>query len=339
MKNITIADVAAHAKVSKSTVSQYLNKRYDYMGESTKQRIEDAISTLGYHPNIVARSLKQKSTKTIGVIVASILHNFTTEVTRAIEDACISEGYHTIICNADNNPDKEKKYIDMLRAKQVDGLIIFPTGGNKELYQKMIEQKYPVVFLDRFMDGLPISSILLDNEKAMMMAVGHLVKQDYKKIGLVTMSIKNEITPRIERINGYKKALRLYKITETDTYIRSTEPSRIQEAIRELMSLDEPPEALIAGNDLVLYEILTYIKKNNIALPEDLALIGIDDVKYASIYTPSITTIAQPTFEMGKKSAELLLGKITKTEVEQESFNYRYEPTLYVRESVKVLKN
>ena len=268
--------------------------------------------------------------------MASILHTFTTEVTRAIEDACINEDYHTIICNADNDPNKEKRYIDMLRSKQVDGMIIFPTGGNQELYEKMIEQNFPVVFLDRFIEGLPISSLLLDNEKASRMAVDHLVEHGYKRIGLVTMSLKNKITPRIERIQGYKKALHSSGYLYGDRYIRSSEPGNIQEAIHNLMTQENPPDALIPGNDLVLYEILTYIKHQDISLPEELGLIGIDEVKFAGYFTPAITTIAQPTFEIGKQSAQLLLRKIAKADKDEENHIYRYEPTLLIRESVKI---
>src|SRR5690625_1459685 len=129
MKAITIADVAKHAGVSKSTVSQYLNKRYNYMGEKTKLRIEQAVAELGYSPNIVARSLKQKSTTTIGVIVANILHVFSTQVIRAIEDFCNDMNFHVIVCNADDDPVKEKRYIDMILAMQVDGFFFLCIGG------------------------------------------------------------------------------------------------------------------------------------------------------------------------------------------------------------------
>lgn len=125
MKRITIQDVARLAGVSKSTISQYLNKRYDYMSEETKKRIEAAINELGYEPNFIARSLKQKKTSTIAVIVANILHSFSTKVIRAVEDYCNENGFHVIVCNADDDPEKEANYIRMLRAKQVDGMIVF----------------------------------------------------------------------------------------------------------------------------------------------------------------------------------------------------------------------
>lgn len=331
MKNVTIADVAKQAEVSKSTVSQYLNKRYDYMGEKTKQRVQEAIDVLGYQPNIVARSLKQKSTKTIGVIVANILHNFTTEVTRAIEDVCHDSDFHTIICNADDDPLKEKHYIEMLRAKQVDGLIIFPTGDNRDLYQKMIDSSYPVVFLDRDVKGMNVPAVMLDNEKASELAVDHFVDKGRRRIAMMTTSILNHITARMERIQGYEKALKKHEIPIDDAYIISSDPEHLQQELDDLLRLDTPPEAILAGNDLVLIEILKYVKQKGLRVPEDLAIIGIDDVSFASFYTPTLTTVAQPTFQMGKTGAELLLKKINKNTDDQP---YRFQPTLMVRDSV-----
>ncbi|MYL69852.1 substrate-binding domain-containing protein [Halobacillus litoralis] len=331
MKNVTIADVAKQAQVSKSTVSQYLNKRYDYMGEKTKQRVQEAIDVLGYQPNIVARSLKQKSTKTIGVIVANILHNFTTEVTRAIEDVCHESDFHTIICNADDDPLKEKHYIEMLRAKQVDGLIIFPTGDNRDLYQKMIDSSYPVVFLDRDVKGMNVPAVMLDNEKASELAVDHFIDRGRRRIAMMTTSILNHVTPRMERIQGYEQALKKHEIPIDETLIISSETEDLQQELDDLLRLDTPPEAILAGNDLVLIEILKYVKQKGLRVPEDLAIIGIDDVSFASFYTPTLTTVAQPTFQMGKKGAELLLKKIKENTDDQPN---RFQPTLMVRDSV-----
>ncbi|UOQ95289.1 substrate-binding domain-containing protein [Halobacillus shinanisalinarum] len=335
MKTVTMADVAKHAQVSKSTVSQYLNKRYDYMGEKTKLRIEQAIYELGYQPNIIARSLKQKSTKTIGVIVANILHNFSTEVSRAIEDACNRADFHTIICNADDDPAKEKKYIEMLRAKQVDGLIIFPTGNNRDLYQKMLDENYPVVFVDRSVEGIPVSSVMLENERASEMAIDYFVNKGQKRIAIITASMIEDVSPRLERMEGYKKALQSHKLAILDEYIKSVEPDQVEEALQEMMALDQPPEAILAGNDLVLKEVLQFAKLHHLNIAEDLSVIGIDDVPYASFYTPPITTVAQPTFKMGKMAGEVLLDKINKKKTTDERPDYRFEPTLMVRESVK----
>jgi LacI family kdg operon repressor len=304
------------------------------MGEKTKEKIELAIKELGYHPNIVARSLKQKSTSTIGVIVANILHAFSTQVIRAIEDYCHESDFHIIVCNADDNPEKEKKYIEMLHAKQVDGIIIFPTGGNKSLYQKMVDDNYPLVFIDRTIKDINIPSIMLDNEKASDLAVSHFVEKGYERIGIITTSISRSVASRIERINGFKKSLVEHKVPVVDDYIKSLEVEHIQGALHEMLALKEPPQAILAGNDLSLMEILKYVKANSLTIPNDLAVIVIDEVSFASLYNPALTVVSQPVFEMGKQAAALVLQQIqTKAKEESQTMIYRFEPTLISRES------
>lgn len=335
MTKVTMADVAQKANVSKSTVSQYINERYEYMGEETKKRIELAIKELGYHPNIVARSLKQKTTSTIGVIVANILHEFSTQVIRSIEDTCHLHDFHIIVCNADDDPKKEKKYIEMLQAKQVDGLIIFPTGENLQLYEQMLKENYPVVFIDRYVEGVKIPSIMLDNKKASRLAVHHLVESGYERLGIVTTSIKRNVIPRVERLEGFKQALIDFGIAINDDYIKTLEVNEIKNELKKMLSLKHPPQALLAGNDLALVEIIKFIKANDLSIPEDIAVVGIDEVSFANFYTPPLTTIAQPTFEMGKKAATILINKIRSSEDPDTNYESRFEPSLIVRESTK----
>lgn len=208
LKRITIADVAAQANVSKSTVSQFLNKRYEYMSESTRERIKLAIEELDYRPNTVARSLTQKSTFTVGVIVANILHSFSTHIIRAIENKFYEKGFHIIVCNADDEPEKEKEYIEMLLAKQVDGIIIFPTGGNVDLYKKMKQSRFPLVFMDRTLADLGIDTVLLDNNKAAELAVTKFVENGYSRIAIVTTSIIRNISPELNEFKVIKIRLR-----------------------------------------------------------------------------------------------------------------------------------
>lgn len=333
MKTVTISDVAKYADVSKSTVSQYLNQRYEYMGEKTKNRIETAIQELGYSPNIVARSLKRKSTMTIGVIVANILHVFSTQVIRAIEDFCNKQDFHVIVCNADDDPAKEKRYIDMLRAKQVDGIIAFPTGGNKDLYNGLFQDRFPIVFLDRILPDVPISTVLLDNEKASTLAVEEFVAKGHRKIGMISPTLDQYVNPRKERISGYKKTLEKHNIPFRPEYLASSSIDLIHEEMEKMLALSEPPDALLAVNDRVLFEILKYTKEHKLKVPEDLALIGIDDVSFASIYSPALTTVAQPAFDMGKVAAELLLDRIKNKEADIHPEVYRFEPQLIKRAS------
>lgn len=332
MKPVTMADVAALANVSKSTVSQYINNRYDYMSEETKLRIEDAIRQLGYKPNYVAKSLKQKQTSTIGVIVANILHTFSTQVIRSIEDVCREANFHVIVCNADDNPQQEREYIEMLRAKQIDGLIVFPTGGNMALYENMVKEKYPLLFVDRLVNDLQVDSILLDNEKASELAVDHLVENGYKRIGMLTTSLDTNITPRIERIHGYKKALKKHGLPVREEYYTGVDVSKMEAVLDEMFRLPEPPEALIAGNDLTIMEILKFAKKRNLSIPQQVAIVGIDEVSFSGIYHPALTTIAQPAFEMGKRAAKKLLAQIKGPYQEQKEVQ-RFAPTIIIRES------
>ncbi len=327
-----MADVAKMANVSKSTVSQFINHRYEYMSEETKARIKEAIETLGYQPNIIARSLKQKKTSTIGVIVANILHTFSTQVIRSIEDVCNVERVNVIVCNADDDPEKEKGYIEMLLAKQVDGLIIFPTGGNFELYQRMTKVNYPLVFVDRFVEGINTPTILLDNRNASEMAVKHLFDRGYKRIAMLTSSIERNITPRIERMEGYKNSLLKRNLPLNDKFLAGVERKEMQTILKEMFDQPVPPDAILAGNDLTLLEVLRFTKENGLVIPKDLGLISIDEVSFSEIYDPKLTIISQPSVEMGKMAGDILLKQIESGKKDEHEI-IRFSPELIIRQS------
>ncbi|WP_394581335.1 LacI family DNA-binding transcriptional regulator [Cytobacillus firmus] len=334
MKKITMLDVAQKANVSKSTVSQYINNRYEYMAESTKMRIEDAIRELGYIPNFVAKSLKQKKSSTIGVIVANILHTFSTEIIRAIEDVCEKNEFHLFVCNADDNPEKERAYIDMLLAKQVDGLIIFPTIGNEDQYKRLKLSNFPIVFVDRKLDKNIYPTLLLDNERAAEIAVQEIVEKGHKKIGLVSMSLSQKVTPRIERINGYKKKLKQNDLPVKDDWIIAAERIDIIPELEKMWMSKETPEAFFATNDLSLIELLKFLRKKNLKVPEDVSVIAVDDSDFLEISATPITAIKQPTFKIGNDAASVLLDLIRNPRFEEEYEIKRYAPALVERESL-----
>ncbi|RDW22157.1 LacI family transcriptional regulator [Oceanobacillus arenosus] len=331
MKMVTIGDVAKRAGVSKSTISQYLNGRYEYMAIETKERIKKVIKELDYNPNKIARSLKQKKTTTIGVILANILYSFNTKVMRAIEDVCNESGYHVIICNADDNTEKEKRYIEMLLSKQVDGIIAMPTSSNMELYQKLWKRNFPLVFIDRILSDIQVSAMLLDNEKAAKLCVGELADNGYEKIAIMTMAPATS-TPRMERLVGYKKAVEEYELYSDGNYVITSPIKEMQTRLGNLLESPNPPEALIAANDLTLMEILKHVRVNNLKVPKDLALIGIDEPSFADIFTPSLSTVAQPAFEIGAGAAKLLIEKIKGIELNK-GIVHRFEPELIRRSS------
>lgn len=334
MKKITMQDVAAKAGVSKSTVSQYINNRYEYMAEPTKLRIQAAIKELGYIPNFVAKSLKQKKSSTIGVIVANILHTFSTEIIRAIEDVCETNHFHLFVCNADDNPEKEREYIDMLIAKQVDGLIIFPNEGNADLYKQLKSSNFPIVFVDRSLEQVSYPTLLLDNEKAAEIAVTQLIRKGHNKIGIVSMSIRQNVTPRVERIQGYKKTLIQNGLTPNENWIIAAERHEILQKLEELWLQEDRPEAFFATNDLSLIELLKFLRKKGISVPEDVSVIAIDDSDFLEITAAPITAIKQPTFEIGKDAAAALLNLIANPQFEDSYEVKRYDPELIGRNSI-----
>lgn len=330
----TIDDVAKLANVSKSTVSQYLNNRYEYMGAETKIRIEKAIEELHYIPNHIGRSLKQKRTSMIGVIVANILHTFSTKFTRAIEDLCNEKGIHVILCNADDDPIKERKYIEMLRARQVDGLFVFPTSGNRDLYEKMLAEDYPLVFIDRFVEDLNIDAVLIDNYEATRLAVQHFLSQGYEKMGILTTTLVNQVTPRVERVEGFRKAVQENGLPVHEEWIKGVKIDQMQAALGDMFENPIKPQAMLAGNDLTLMEILKFVKHNRLKIPEDLAIIGIDHVSFASFYEPSITTIVQQIDEIAERAFELMDQKVNqKARTVSEKQIIRISPKLIERNS------
>lgn len=303
------------------------------MSEATKLKIEKAIETLNYQPNIVARSLKQKSTFTIGIIVANLLHSFSTQVIRELELKLQESKFNIIVCNADDEPVKECKHIEVLLAKQVDGLILFPTGGNIKLYQQLHKSNFPIVFIDRKVDGLNIPSILLDNVGASENAVQQFVSKGYENISIITNPISRNITPRLERIAGYRKALAYNGLDINEDFIQTVATENVGTALDTMLSLPTKPNAIIAGNDRILVAILEHFKKLNIKIPNDVALIGYDEVSFASLFSPPINTIEQPTQQMAHKAAEVLLNLIHQ-HTETIELEYRFQPIINVRESI-----
>jgi LacI family kdg operon repressor len=331
---VTLQDVANLAMVSKSTVSQYLNERYKYMSVETKQKIKEAIEELNYRPNYLARSLKQKKTSTIGIIVSNVLHRFSTVVSRSIEDYCFANNYHAIICNADDNQVKEKKYIEMLRDKQMDGLIIIGTGENEILYRELLEERYPVVFLDRSVN-LEVPNVVSDNIPATMNAINHWIKAGHKNIGIITQPLT--ASPRVDRQEGYRLAHLEAGLTVKKEYIVATEIENMISEFKKMITLTEIPTAIFLGNDLVLIEIIKAINELNIRVPEDLALMVFDEIPTAAYFKTPLTTIEQPAYEMGQKAASLLLDLIQQKKVEPKK--YVFKSKLIIRESSeKVIK-
>ncbi|AKG74729.1 LacI family DNA-binding transcriptional regulator [Salinicoccus halodurans] len=328
MSKVTINDIAKNANVSKTTVSHYLNGRYKAMSIETKERISSAIEVMDYSPNVVAKSLKNKKTMTIGIIVANILHSFSTQIIRSIEDYAHEEKYHVIVCNSDNDPVKEKNYIQMLLAKQVDGMVVIPTWNNDALFSRLAEDKYPAVFIDRFIETVKIPSFMLDNTVAIKTAFVHLMDKGHREIGFVSQPAA-EIPPRKERQDEYKALCVQHGV---EKFIVAGELKAIERNLDQAVKKDKLPESLIVANDLALFEVLKAVKAHDLKIPRDLSVISIDDVDFAEFFNPAITVVAQPSFKIGTEAAHTLFGIINGEEYEIET--HRFKPELIERESV-----
>ncbi|MDQ0496681.1 LacI family DNA-binding transcriptional regulator [Paenibacillus brasilensis] len=331
MGKATIGDVASRAGVSKSTVSQFLNKRYQHMGQETRIKIEEAIKALDYRPNVLARGLKQKRTGAVGVIVANIMHRLSTEICRGIEDYCQEQNISVILCNSDEDGEKEKKYAEMLQTKQVDGIILLPTGKNGPLYESLAEQGYPILFMDRRVKNVKADTIVVNNREAVTRAVEHLASLGHRSIALATGPLT--ISTRTERTEGFRAAMSVLGLDyEICNNIINAEISLLKDRFRKRLEGPEPPTALIAGNDLVLLEALAFVKEQGLRVPEDLALVAFDNIPFAHLLTPTLTTINQPSLEMGRKAAERLITRI-RSEKAPDAAEFVFECELAVRAS------
>ncbi|WP_017814586.1 LacI family DNA-binding transcriptional regulator [Paenibacillus shenyangensis] len=307
MAKVTMADVAREAGVSKSTISQYLNGRYEYMSAATRARIEASIEALDYRPNILARGLKQKRTFTIGVIVANMLHHFSIEICRGIESYCREQGISVILCNTDEDQSREQNDLEMLRSKQVDGVIAFPSGPLTPVYRKLVDEKFPLVFIDRKLEDVPVNRVVVENEQAAHEATTHLIEAGYQQIAMLTAPLS--ISTRLERVEGYKRAMQEY-LPHMQPLVISEDVKQLRQRLEELEQQDALPEAIIAGNDLVLLEALAFLKERRLQIPQDVALIVFDNIPFAELLTPTLSTIVQPAHEMGREAAAMLLADI-----------------------------
>lgn len=332
----TMKDVAERAGVSKSTVSQYLNKRYSYMSAATRKKIEQAIEELGYYPNQIAKSLKQKNTHVIAFVCATLTSRFSLELVASIEKYFQAEHYSVIIASTDDDPEKERALIQSFLARQVDGLIVFPTKENFDFYQRLQQRQVPLVFVDRFLAGIDIPSVLLDNKQAGYTATKALLDHGHRQIAIMTFPVGDHITTRVERIDGYQAAFKEAAVKAPADNVISCMPEQVDQELTALMQRTTPPTALVATNDVLLEQTLMWVREHHVQIPQQLSLVGIDDVSFARLFDPEITTLAQPVQKIGIKAATLLLAIIADAKPTAAKV-YRYAPQMTNRNSIKTL--
>ena len=330
---INIKDVARKAGVSTATVSRVLG---DFHGvrDKTKKKVLKAVAELNYEINAVARHLRQKKTKTIGIIVENVLSKFCSAIAKSVEDTNNKFGYNTILCNADENPEKELNYLKILKSNRVDGIILTPTGKNSKYVQHLINSGTKVVLLDRLIEGVDCDAILVDNANGAYKAVKHLIDQGYRKIGIVSGILDR--TTGAERLKGYLQAIEEAGIAKEDSLIKigNFKKESGRKLTKELLEQSNKPKAIFTTNIDMSMGALLAIKEKGLTIPNDIGIVCFDDSDWALILEPSITVIRQPVYQLGSTAAELLIKKI-----EDEENNLDHKPTVVTLKTELIIRN
>lgn len=312
----TQRDVARRAGISIATVSRCINQK-GYISPRAKARVDRAIRDLKYKPNLVARSLKVRSSRVIGLIFPDIENPFFISLIKKAEEVAQRHGYNVFLCNTENKPEKEVQYIEMLKGKLVDGYIIIPSITTGSSLKEVIRGE-KVVFLDRRIEEDPGRiSVKLDNRKAIRIAVEHLAGLGHRRIGAVCVPVS--VTTGAERLAGFREAARKLSLPVDETLIAyadfSVESAR--QRTRELLTISRRPTALVPMSGPTTIGALKAIRELDLRIPDDVSLISFDESPFDELFTPPLTTVAQPAYEFAARGTELLLSLLRGEKVRQ----------------------
>jgi LacI family transcriptional regulator len=300
----TMRDVARLAGVSTSTVSAVINASVG-VSPQRKARVMAAMSALDYEPDAIARSLKTGRSNAIGVIVPDITNTFYPEVIRSIELTAQAAGYSVLLCDSNEDSTVEERHLSALFSRRVDGVIL-ACSANSRANELTARRKIPAVFVDRLPSSTAVNSVCTDNQAAGQLAAEHLIGLGHKRIGMLAGHLG--MSPHHDRLEGFRKAMQAAHLPIHDEYLIA---GNVQvedgiEAGRRLLDLPEPPTAAVASNNKLLLGMLEAVEERNISIPKNLSVVGFDDSLWNMHFSPRLTTVAQPTAEIGRKTFELL---------------------------------
>jgi LacI family transcriptional regulator len=304
-----LADVAERAGVSVATAARVLSGR-GYAAEATRRNVLEASKEIGYVPNQVARSLRTRRTRLIGLLIGDVENSFYSVIARNVESAAKEAGYHVVLCNSDDDPLAEKEYLQLLDGIRVDGLIITPTSRNRHKLRELVDKGTVIIQIDRRVDELEADAILVDNEGGAAAAVSHLIAAGHTRIGIITGPL-DVLTAR-QRLAGYQRALREHGLTIRRQLIKASSfhHEHAAEDAAELIRERPAPTAIFAANNVLAEGCLVAVADLGLKVPRDLSLVGFDDVPWMTLIRPRLTTVRQPVADMAKGAAELLLRRL-----------------------------
>jgi DNA-binding LacI/PurR family transcriptional regulator len=310
-----------------------------FVSDELRERVMAAMRELQFEPNAAARMLSLKRSNTIGLIVSDIRNPFFASVARGVEDVAQECGYTVILCNSDETLAKETACLKALQSRQVDGVLLASAGAADEFVTRLVQAGYPIVLVDRDLPDLGLPAVLLDNEGAAYRAVRHLIDRGHQRIAM--LSGRASISTTTERVAGYERALRESGLEPDPRLVVSGESTSEggAEATDRLLDLDPPPTAIFSGNNLMSIGALHAITRHGLTVPDDIALVGFDDFPYpwSDAFRPHLTTIAQPTYELGRCAAEMLV-QLLRGSTDEASRRAVLEGNLVIRESSGALQ-
>ncbi len=305
----TIRDVAAVAGVSPATVSRVLNGKQDVAAD-LRQRVLGAVTDLGYRRNGPARSLRTRAAMVLGLIISDISNPFFTAVVRGAEDQAQLAGYSLVLANADEDVDKEARYLEVAAAEQMAGVLLSPASLTRTSIDVLLERGIPVVTIDRRLAGAPVDSVTVNNHQAARTAAQHLIGQGCRRVGFIAGPVQT--TTGASRLAGYRAALRAAG-RPPDPSLTAYADFRTEggyAATWQLLRQRRPPDGLLFANNLMTVGGLRAIAEAGLAIPDDIAVVGFDDAIWATALRPPLTVVAQPTYEIGQTAAKLLLRRV-----------------------------
>ncbi|RME59442.1 MAG: LacI family transcriptional regulator [Caldilineae bacterium] len=305
----TIRDVAERAGVSPSTVSHVINQTR-YVSPAVAERVRQAMADLHYTPNRLARSLRRKTTHTIGLITPDNANPFFAQLAQAVEEICFQQGYTVLLGNAAGDLDRELRYIQVMLEKQVDGLIVVASGLSSEHLRALIIGRTPVVLVDRDLPDVRADRVLSDHRQGGRIATDHLLGLGHRRIGCITGP--KDVSAGNERVAGYRDALAAAHIpVDASLIVPGTfDLDSGYQAMLDLLSLPEPPTGVFAANDQMAVGALRALQERGVSTPEGCSLVGYDDIPLASYVQPPLTTVRQPVTRLGQLAVETLLARI-----------------------------
>lgn len=329
----TIKDVAKLAGVSTTTVSHVINKTR-FVAEDTTKAVWDAIQSLNYSPSAVARSLKVNTTKSIGMIITTSEAPFFAEIVLAVEEYCYRHGYSLFLCNTQNNPEKIQNHLDMLIKKRVDGVLVMCTEYTENSLTLFNGTNIPMVIMDWGRHDEKSDRILDNSFEGGYLATKHLIDNGHKEIGVIAGNL--EKTTARDRFNGFLEAMKEANLPVRQEWITEGdfEPEDGYECMNNLFRLEKLPTAIFCFNDVMALGAISAITERGLSVPNDISIIGYDNIHSSRFYAPPLTTIHQSKSRLGTQALNLLLERIQKEEKVSEPQILEFHPELVQRKSV-----